>query len=158
MPIIYNGTTIKKLIYNGVTVHTCIYNGVTVFTAEEEITPTWSLSGSGWTDTTWGSWSVGRDEGDLLIGSAQTVINTNGHSILRFTPTGTGWNTGRSRGAIRIYINGSEKFSLGAEQTRTAPVDIDISAYSGNITVNVDLQADWGYTDMYTDTRLMLIN
>lgn len=37
MPLIYNGTTVKKVIYNGTDLKQVIYNGVVVFTAYDEI-------------------------------------------------------------------------------------------------------------------------
>lgn len=152
----FNGTKINKLTFNAQTVGRAFFNGTQVFASEESIIPTWSLSGTGWVNTTWGSWSVGRDEGDLLLGIAEASIQTNGHSKMRFTPTGTGWFAGRSRGAIRILINGSVKFSLAAEDRRTLPVEIDLTGYSGAVTVRVELQADWGYTSMPTATALTL--
>ena len=158
MPIKYNGTTVTKLIYNRTTVSKASYNGTQVFTSEEEVTPSWTLGGEGWTNTTWGSWSVGRNEGDLLIGTASATINTNGHSKMRITPAGLGFRVGRSRGGLRIYINGTEKYNLGPEQTRTTALDISLAGYSGNITVRVELQADWGYTDMYCSTKIKLFD
>ena len=156
MSLIINGTTVKGVKFNGTTVNTVIYNGETVFTSEEYFTPSWTISGTGWTNTTWGTWGVGRDQGNLLIGIATTTFNTNGHSKLRFTPNSHGWDTGRARGAIRIYVNDTLKYSLGAEDGRSDPLEIDISSYSGDITVKVELQADWGYTTMYCDTQLLL--
>lgn len=152
----YNAQQIKELNYNGVRITQANYNGVQIYTSEESITPTWELTGSGWVTTTWGSWSVGRNEGDLLLGIAETTIQTGGHSKLRFTPTGEGWKTGRANGAIRILINGTQKFSLGAEASRTEAVEIDLTGYSGSIAVRVELQADWGYTSMNNATALTL--
>ena len=154
--IYYNGVQTNNVYYNGVLTASDSYNGVRVRTSEESIIPTWELTGSGWVTTTWGSWSVGRNEGDLLLGIAETTIQTGGHSKLRFTPTGEGWKTGRANGAIRILINGTQKFSLGAEATRTEAVEIDLTGYSGSIAVRVELQADWGYTSMNNATALTL--
>ena len=154
--LVFNGTQVKRVFFNGTQVNRLVYNGTTVFTSEEDIAPTWSLSGSGWTDTTWGQWSVGRDEGDLLTAIAETQIETNGHSRLRITPTGYGFRTGRSRGAIRIKVNGTTLFEMGASAERTTPVELDISGYTGTITLRVELAADWGYTDMYCSTALTL--
>lgn len=156
MAIIYNGTQISRIVYNGQNVTKAIYNGTQVFTSEESITPSWTLSGSGWTDTTWGRWSVGRDEGDLLTGIAQATIQANGHRYLRITPTGNGLRTGRSRGAIRVLVNGTEAFAMGSSATRTTPVEIDLGANAGTVTLRIELSADWGYTDMYCETSVLL--
>ena len=154
--IIYNGTQISRLIYNGQDVAKVIYNSTQVFTSEESIVPEWTLSGSGWTSTTWGAWSVGRDEGDLLTGVAEASIQANGHRYLRITPTGYGFRTGRSRGAIRILVNGTQAFAMGASATRMTPVEIDLGENAGAVTVRVELSADWGYTDAYCETSVLL--
>lgn len=152
----FNGTRVNRIIYNGQTVNRAFFNGAQFYTSEESFVPVWTLSGDGWVNTTWGAWSVGRDEGNLLTGIAEAVIRTNGHSKLRITPTGFGFRTGRSRGAIRIRINGTEVFSMGASASRTTPLDIDLTPYGETVTVRVELSADWGYTDMYCSNQLTL--
>lgn len=156
MSLFFNGVKTGRVFFNGIQTGRDFFNGTRVYTSEEDITPTWSLSGSGWTDTTWGQWSVGRDEGDLLTGIAEAQIETNGHSRLRVTPTGYGFRTGRSRGALRIKVNGTTLFEMGASAERTTPVELDISGYTGTITLRVELAADWGYTDMYCSTAIKL--
>lgn len=158
MSLFFNGVKTGRVFFNGTQTGQDFFNLTRVYSSEEEVTPSWTLGGEGWTNTTWGQWSVGRNEGDLLIGTATATINTNGHSKMRITPTGLGFRTGRSRGGLRIYINGTEKYSLGPEQTRTTALDISLAGYSGNITVRVELQADWGYTDMYCNTKIKLFD
>lgn len=152
----FNGTIVNRPTYNGQTVNRAFFNGTQVYASEERFVPSWTLSGEGWTSTTWGAWSVGRDEGNLLTGVAEASIQTNGHRYLRITPTGFGFRTGRSRGAIRIRINGVEVFGMGADASRTTPLDINLTPYSETVTVRVELSADWGYTDMYCSNQLTL--
>lgn len=157
----FNGTKVERLIYNGTEVTRALYNGTEVYTVapdEEFFTPSWTLSGEGWTNTTWGEWSVGRDEGVRLVGIAEATKNIGNHTKLRFTPAGYGWRTAATNGDIRIYINGDLKYSQGAGVETTEPVEIDLTGYSGTVTIRVELQAEWSYTDLYTETQLMLHN
>lgn len=156
MSLFFNGVKTGRVFFNGVQTGRDFFNGTQVFTSEESIVPEWTLSGSGWTSTTWGAWSVGRDEGDLLTGVAEASIQTNGHRYLRITPTGEGFRTGRSRGAIRILVNGTQAFAMGSSATRTTPVEIDLGENAGTVTVRVELSADWGYTDAYCETSVLL--
>lgn len=156
MSLFFNGVKTERVFVNRIRTGRDFFNGTQVYASEETIIPTWSLSGDGWVNTTWGAWSVGRDEGNLLTGIAEAVIRTNGHSKLRITPTGSGFKTGRSRGALRIYIDGTQVFGMGASATRTTPLEIDITSYSETVMVRVVLSADWGYTDMYCNNQLTL--
>ena len=45
---------------------------------------------------------------------------------------------------------------MGASAERTTPVELDISGYTGTVTLRVELVADWGYTDMYCSQTLKL--
>lgn len=156
MATIYNGTQLTGVVYCGVNCTEVFYNSVDVFDSEETWTPSWTLSGSGWTNTTWGSWGVGRDEGTTLVGIAETTKDIGSHTKLRFTPNSYGWRTAQTGGQIRIYINGSLKYTQEAGITKTVPVEIDLTGYSGTVTIRVELQAVWGYSDMYNETTLVL--
>lgn len=162
MPIKFNGTTITKLVYNGTTVNECKYNGTSVFKAEKYFTPSFTMSGEGWVQNTWPKLSVGRDEGDTLTGYATATIDVTGFNYLQFTP-GTGetgysnWAASRS-GHITVYINNDQKLNMNSNEERTQPFDIDVSAYTGNVTLKLEISATWGYSHIYNQSQLKLHN
>lgn len=156
MALNFNGTGIKKLNFNGSEVKKAYFNGTLIFTSEESFVPTWTLGGAGFENTNWGSWVLGKNDGTSFTGTATTTFDVEGHSKLRFTPNGTGWIAARSGGSITISINNESVFTMGQGTSRTDVLDLDISDYSGVITLKISMSATWGYTEMHNDISLLL--
>ena len=131
---------------------------VMVYASEKRFVPSWTISGSGWTNTTWGQWGVGRDEGEPLTGIAKATVDLEGHTKMRLVPTSSGWNTARAGGGINILIDGTSVWSIGQEQSVSEPVVIDISDFHGTVELQIRLSASWGYTTMYNETEILLFD
>lgn len=120
--------------------------------------PTWTIGGNGWTDTAWGRWATGRNDGTNYTGIATMTLDSRGYKYLRFLPNSYGWNGNNTGGTIKIYINNTLVFN-GTRAAGNA-LDIDISSYNktnNTITVKVEVvSGSWGYASMYCDTTLWL--